>query len=113
MRIGAGIYGLPPSPAIQNIVDLKPVMTWKTTIMDIRTLPADTPVGYRRTYQTTQPTRMGIIPVGYYEGYDRRLSNKGITAVVNNNGSVDYAPIMGRICMNVSMIDITNSNADI
>lgn len=113
VRIGAGAYGLPPSPAIQKIVNLKPVMTWKTTIMDVRTLPADTPVGYRRTYQTSKPTRMGIIPVGYYEGYDRRLSNKGITAVIDTNELRAHAPIMGRICMNVSMIDITHSNADV
>jgi alanine racemase len=113
VRIGASAYGLPPSPAIQKTIDLKPIMTWKTTIMDVRTLPANTPVGYRRTHQTTQSTRMGIIPVGYYEGYDRRLSNKGITAIVENDGAINYAPIMGRICMNVSMIDITKSNADV
>ncbi|MFI5332744.1 MAG: alanine racemase [Candidatus Babeliales bacterium] len=120
VRIGAGAYGLWASPTskakIQATIphfDLQPVMTWKTTIMDTRTLPAHAYVGYRRTHQTTQPTRMGIIPIGYYEGYDRRLSNKGITVIAENDQEISYAPIMGRICMNISMIDITNSTADI
>lgn len=120
VRIGAGAYGLWASPTIKAKIqvrvpgfDLKPVMTWKTTIMDMRTIPADKYVGYRRTHQTTQATRMGIIPVGYYEGYDRRLSNKGITVIVDENQEIRYAPIMGRICMNISMIDITNCTADV
>lgn len=120
VRIGAGAYGLWASPTskakIQATIphfDLQPVMTWKTTIMDVRTLPADTYVGYRRTHQTQQTTRMGIIPVGYYEGYDRRLSNKGITVVIDGNQEIQHAPIMGRICMNISMIDITSSAADV
>lgn len=117
VRIGAGMYGLWASPNIKTKIqatfpsfDLKPVMAWKTHIMDIRTIPAHSYVGYRRTHQTAQTTRMGIIPVGYYEGYDRRLSNKGIT-ITSPEENHAYAPIMGRICMNISMIDITASDA--
>lgn len=112
VRIGAGAYGLWATPTIKAL-GLQPVMTWKTTIMDIRTLPADSYVGYRRTHQTKKTTRMGIIPIGYYEGYDRRLSNKGITVIADDGQPIAYAPIMGRICMNISMIDITESNAEI
>jgi alanine racemase len=113
VRIGAGAYGLRPSAfTIQQAqkadasFNIVPVMTWKTTLMALRTLPAGKAVGYGKTYTTTTETRVGFLPVGYYEGYDRRLSNKGTVAVLNN-GIAYYAPVIGRICMNVIMIDVT------
>ncbi len=114
VRIGAGAYGLQPSAfTIKKAQEqhhpfiLKPVMSWKTTIMHIRTVPANTPVGYGRSFITKQASTLAIIPVGYYEGYDRRFGNKGTVWITTQQGLFS-APIIGRICMNVSMIDISH-----
>ncbi len=113
IRLGAGAYGFWPSEFIQRQAgervahaSLKPVMQWKAKLLEIRVLPAESSVGYRRSFKTKAPTALGIVPVGYYEGYDRRLSNKGIILI---NGKT--APIIGRICMNVCMVDLTGIDA--
>lgn len=113
IRLGAGAYGLWPSEFIKSQaaervhnVQLKPVMTWKTKLLETRQLPAESCVGYRRSFKTNTQTTLGILPVGYYEGYDRRLSNKG-TILINGK----TAPIIGRICMNVCMADLTGIDA--
>lgn len=117
VRLGAGAYGLQSSSALTQAIvqqhptfDLQPVMTWKTKILDIRTVPADSYVGYNRTHQTTQITKIALLPVGYYEGYDRRFSNKGVVGILipNSHKLLGYAPVIGRICMNVMMVDITH-----
>jgi alanine racemase len=112
VRAGAGIYGLEPSPqtiahAISAYPDFKltPVMSWKTKLIAIRTVPANQSVGYSRTYTTQGSTRLGILPVGYYDGYDRRLSNKGMVLV--HSATPAYAPVIGRVCMNATMIDLS------
>ncbi|HSW74099.1 MAG TPA: alanine racemase [Candidatus Limnocylindria bacterium] len=115
VRIGAGAYGLQPSAFTLAKAQeeypgfaLRPVMTWKTRIMSLRTVPADKHVGYAKTFSTTATTLLGVIPVGYFEGYDRRLSNKGIVVLLDRQGNVKgYAPVVGRVCMNVSMINLT------
>lgn len=97
-RIGAGAYGL---------LGLTPVLTWKARIISLRTVGAQQPIGYSRTYTTQRETRVASIPVGYYEGYDRRLSNCG-TVVIMHNGTPHYAPVIGRVCMNVTLLDVTD-----
>ena len=108
-RLGAGAYGLWPSEQTRTIhwqpelyMHLKPVLTWKTNIVHIKTIPAGTPVGYNRTYRTTKETRVAVLPVGYYDGYDKRLSNKGVVHIKGQS-----AAIIGTIGMNATMIDIT------
>lgn len=108
-RLGAGAYGLWPSEQTRTISwmpveyhHLQPVLSWKTRIVHIKTVPAGTPVGYNRNYITHKETRIAVLPVGYYDGYDKRLSNKG---VVHINGQ--SAPIIGTIGMNAMMVDIT------
>ncbi|HZW60963.1 MAG TPA: alanine racemase [Candidatus Babeliales bacterium] len=115
VRIGAGLYGLHPSAHTINHgrehhinFELKTVMTWKTRLQQIRTVPANSYVGYSRTYQTAHQTIIGIIPIGYFEGYDRRLSNKGKMIVRTKQGNEGFAPVIGRVCMNIIMLDITN-----
>lgn len=109
-RVGAGLYGMWPSEIVKQRTiaqfsdfSLKQVLTWKTTILDVRTIPAHTPVGYDGTFVTTRVTNIALAPVGYYEGYDRRLSNTGQVIIKNMP-----APVIGRICMNILMIDVTD-----
>jgi alanine racemase len=109
-RVGCGIYGAWPSPANKKITQerypdftLKPILTWKTRINCINTIAAGSPIGYDRTFIATRDTTIATLPIGYYDGYDFRLFNQGSVFV---NGS--YAPIIGRISMNVMTIDITD-----
>ena len=82
---------------------LRPVMTWKARISQVKWIPADAYVGYGCTYQTTRRTRLAILPTGYADGYDRKLSNAGHVLVRGRR-----APVLGRICMNLTMIDATD-----
>jgi alanine racemase len=109
-RIGIGLYGIWSSAATQQRTldrypnfSLKPVLTWKAIIMALRTIPAGSSVGYDRTYTTTRTTTSALLPIGYYEGYDRRLSNNGMLVVHGR-----LVPIIGRVCMNVIIADVTD-----
>lgn len=101
-RIGLGMYGYCSQES-----SLKPVLTWKTCIVHIKTVPAHTYVSYACAYKTMRTTRIALLPVGYSDGYDIRYSNK--TGVYVNNS---YAPVIGRIAMNMMMVDITNCTAN-
>jgi len=110
VRTGIGNYGLWPST--ETIisakhtgvnVELKPVLTWKTRIAQIKDVPEGALVGYGGTYKTPRATRLAIIPVGYYDGFDRNLSNKGYVLIHGQR-----APIRGRVCMNIAMVDVTD-----
>ncbi len=87
----------------KDALKLEPVLTFKTRIAQIKEFPADAYIGYGCSFKTTHPTRMAILPVGYFDGYDRLLSNKSYV-IINNK----RAPIAGRICMNIMMADITH-----
>ncbi|MBI5267702.1 MAG: alanine racemase, partial [candidate division Zixibacteria bacterium] len=80
-----------------------PVLSWKTRITQIKDLPAGAFVGYGCTYRTTTPTRLAVLPIGYYDGYARALSNQAYVLVRGKR-----APVRGRICMNLMMIDVTH-----
>jgi alanine racemase len=111
VRTGIGLYGLWPSRetyisarmACADIPLLKPVLSWKTRIAQIKTLPEGSYIGYGCTFRTTRTTRVAVLPVGYADGYDRNLGN---IAYVLINGK--RAPVVGRVCMNITMIDITD-----
>jgi alanine racemase len=111
VRAGISAYGYWPSKETYLSYRLlggqdnlfQPVLTWKTRVTQIKQLAADTFVGYGCTYRTTSLSRLAVLPVGYYDGYDRRLSNRGHVLV---NGK--RAPVRGRICMNLVMVDITD-----
>jgi alanine racemase len=80
-----------------------PVLSWKTRITQIKDLQAGAFVGYGCTYRTTTPTRLAVLPIGYYDGYARALSNQAYVLVRGKR-----APVRGRICMNLIMIDVTH-----
>jgi len=114
VRVGAGIYGILPKHILDRhaqTISLKQPLTWKTRIMYTKTIPANSTVSYDRLYTTTRETTIGIIPVGYFEGYDRKLSNNGNVIVTTDSGSTihhHYAPVLGRVSMNMTIIDVTD-----
>ena len=103
-RMGIILYGLYPSEEVdKSLLDIKPVMSWLTHISYIKTLEAGREVSYGGTFKTTEPRVIATIPVGYADGYPRCLSNKGRVII---NGQ--YAPIVGRVCMDQFMVDVTD-----
>lgn len=111
VRPGIALYGLWPSKETylsyrlaggSNSI-LAPLLTWKTRVIQVKNVPADAFVGYGCSYRTTAPTKLAILPVGYYDGYDRSLSNLAYVLIKGKR-----APVRGRICMNLMMVDITD-----
>ena len=91
---------------------LQPVMTWKTRVMDLRDLPAGETVGYNATFTAPAPMRLALLPVGYADGLRRELSGTnarpgGWVILHGGDGSAHRAPIVGRVSMNLTMVDIT------
>jgi alanine racemase len=105
VRPGISLYGCFPSPEIEDItaVNLKPVMSYKSRVIQVKEVPAGYGISYGHTFQTTRPTRLAVLPVGYADGYLRRLA--GQAEVIINGHRV---PVLGRICMNACMADITD-----
>ena len=111
-RVGIGLYGIWPSvdtrDALDNLnLELKPVLTWKCRIAQVKSVPAGASVGYDRTYRASSDRRIAVIPVGYYDGLDRSLSGRGAVLVRGRR-----APIVGRVAMNMTMIDVTEAAAE-
>jgi alanine racemase len=117
VRVGIAAYGLWPSretyvTALQVrqhgqedgfIPELRPALTWRARIAQVKSVPAGSFIGYGRTYRTTQKSKIAILPVGYHEGYDRRLSNLAHVLI----GGL-RAPVRGRVCMNMTMVDVSH-----
>lgn len=103
VRLGIVTYGLYPSEEIDRSVVIKPVMSLIAHVSHVKTLPAGVGVSYGWTYVTCKETKIATITAGYADGYPRALSNKGRVII---NGQ--YAPIIGRVCMDQFMIDVTN-----
>ncbi len=111
LRSGIGLYGLWPSRETflaarergGAVAEFRPVLTWKTRIVQVKTVPEGTFVGYGCSYRTTRQTVLGILPVGYADGYDRALGNRAHVLVRGRR-----APVRGRICMNLCMVDLTD-----
>ena len=80
-----------------------PTLSWKTRVTQIKQVPADSFVGYGCTYRTTARTRLAVLPIGYADGYDRQLSNLAYVLIKGRR-----APVRGRVCMNLTMVDITD-----
>ena len=115
VRLGIGAYGVWPSRETQvaarkrgRRVTLQPVITWKTQIAQLKKIDAGEYVGYGLSFQAGRPTALAIIPVGYYEGYDRKLSNAGRALIQGK-----YVPVVGRVAMNMTMLDVTDVNAEL
>jgi alanine racemase len=111
VRVGISAYGYWPSRQTHALyleknkrdIDLRPVLSWHTRVAQVKQLNKGEAVGYGLTYKTFNKAKIIVIPVGYYEGYDRKLSNASQILV---NGV--KAPVRGRICMNMFMADVTH-----
>jgi len=103
VRAGIILYGLWPSNEVDmKKIDLKPAMSLVSHITYIKNVPKGTAISYGGTYVTDKPTRIATIPVGYADGYPRALSNKGCVLICGKK-----APVIGRVCMDQMMVDIT------
>jgi len=111
VRVGISLYGHWPSretlvsSRTRRVTNLKlrPVLTWKTRVAQLQDVATGATVGYGCSYRTTRPSRIAVLPVGYWDGYDRGLSNIGRVLVRGQE-----APVRGRVCMNMIMIDVTD-----
>ena len=103
VRAGITIYGLYPSEEVEkDIIRLKPAMELKSHISYVKTVPKGVQISYGGTFVTEKETRVATIPVGYADGYPRLLSNKGWVLIHGKK-----APILGRVCMDQFMTDVT------
>ena len=110
VRFGIGLYGLWPSLDTQIAMTeravrplaLQPAMQWKTRIVHMQPVARGETVGYGRTHRTRRESTIAVIPIGYSDGYDRKLSNVGEVAVRGR-----LAAVVGRVMMNMTLIDVT------
>lgn len=103
VRPGIILYGLAPSEKLKNRLKLQPVMQLKTIISQIKTMEPQTAVSYGRTFIAQSTMRIATVPIGYADGYPRAMSNKAEMLVCGQR-----APIIGRVCMDQLMLDVTH-----
>lgn len=109
VRPGVALYGyyLPFQRAGREVsggtlrLPVKPILTWKTRILSLRDFGANQPLGYGGTYVTKAPAHVAVLPVGYADGFNRQLSNRGRVIVREH-----YAPILGSISMDLTLVDV-------
>ncbi len=99
IRPGIITYGLYPSNWKQKDIQVKPILSFRSKVIQLRKLPKNFSVSYGRTYQTRKPTHLAVIRAGYGDGLRRGLSNKGRVILEG-----EYCPIVGRVCMDMSMV---------
>ncbi len=103
VRPGLMLYGIYPSPEMVNEISLKPVLTWKTSIHQLKRVPKGFSISYGQTFTTQRESMIATLPLGYADGYKRSLSNRGAVLVRGQR-----APIIGTICMDLTMVDVTD-----
>jgi alanine racemase len=111
VRAGIGMYGLWPSKQTKvsysmkdkELPTLNPVLTWKSKIVQIKSVPEGSFISYGCTYKTTRESKIAVLPVGYYDGYLRAFSNVSHVLVKGKR-----APVRGRVCMNITLVDVTD-----
>jgi alanine racemase len=101
-RLGIGLYGIDPTEN-EILSDLKPALEMKTVISGTKNIKKGEKVGYSITFEANKDMRIATFPAGYYEGIDRSLSSKGFVKIGDK-----FAPIVGRVSMNITTIDITD-----
>ena len=110
VRVGISMYGLWPSKETfvsaqekKREIKLEPVLTWKTKVAQIKKIKAGTPISYGLTEKTSQDSKIAVLPVGYWDGYDRKLS--GVANVLIKG---KRCKMLGRVCMNMIMVDVSH-----
>lgn len=114
VRIGMGLYGYYPSPESEinlssgmfnlSKIDLKPVLTWKTLVGEVKEIPSGSCVGYDLTERVFRKTKIAVLPVGYWHGFDRGLSGTGEILIRGRKRKV-----LGRVSMDMVVVDVTES----
>ena len=102
VRPGLMLYGSPPAPDRPPPVELKPVMTLTTQVLQLKRLAPGSSISYGCTHTTSDWCDLAVLPVGYCNGYNRLLSNRGEVLIQGRR-----APIRGRVCMNLTMVEVT------
>jgi alanine racemase len=112
VRVGVSLYGHWPSRETylswllahgRDGIRLRPSLSWRARVGQLKEVPAGAPIGYGLTYRPTRLTRLAVLPVGYSEGLPRTLSNRARVLI---RGCT--APVAGRVCMNITMVDVTD-----
>lgn len=110
VRYGISLYGIWSSEPVRAGVkerfpqiDLKPVLTWKTLVAEVKTVQSGEPIGYGLTEKVSRETVLAVLPIGYADGFDRGLSSKGEVLIRGQK-----CRVLGRVCMNMCMVDATD-----
>jgi alanine racemase len=103
VRVGAACYGVRTSQDFVNPAALRPVMSIKTRVAQVRDVPAGKTIGYGGLYTTERPSRIASLPIGFGEGYPRALFNKGIVLIHGQR-----CPVIGRVSLNIVTVDVTD-----
>lgn len=103
VRSGIALFGYQPEPHQRDLISLKPVMSLKSKIINVRELPPNTPIGYGGTHKTKSTDKIAVIPIGLGDGYQRSLSNKGEMLVRGKR-----AKVVGTITLDQTLIDVTH-----
>ena len=107
VRIGIGTYGMWPSLYLKDTlgdkIELKPILTWRTHIAQVKTLPLGHSIGYGLTYMTEKEMKVAVIPQGYADGFSRELSNKGEVLI-----SGTRCEVLGRVAMNMFVVNVSH-----
>ncbi len=109
-RVGIAMYGLWPSKETRAVaqrtrsgLELKPVLTWKTVVAQVKSVKKGTHVSYGLTERVTRNARLAILPIGYWDGFDRGLSSTGQVLIRGHR-----CKVVGRVCMNMCVVDVTD-----
>jgi len=108
VRVGAACYGVRTSRDFENPAELKPVMSFRTWVAQVRTVPQGRSVGYGGLFTTARDSRIATLPVGFGEGYPRALFNKGFVLIHGRR-----CPVIGRVSLNMLTIDVTDIDSDV
>jgi alanine racemase len=112
VRVGISLYGHWPSKEThlswllehgRDGVKLEPVLAWRARVGQVKGVEVGAPIGYGLTYRPTRTSRIAVLPVGYSEGYPRALSSRSRVLIAGRP-----APVVGRVCMNIFMVDVTD-----
>ena len=110
VRLGISMYGLWSSKETlavakqkHRLLKLMPVLTWKTIVAQVKKVKKGTPVSYGLTERVTRDSKLAVLPIGYWDGYDRKLSSVGHVLIRGRR-----CKIMGRVCMNMCVVDVTD-----
>lgn len=107
VRPGIMVYGYYPDPSTPRTVPLRPLITWRSRLTQVKPVRAGESVGYGRTWVAPRDTVVGTVPVGYADGYNRLLSNRGRVLVGGRS-----CPVVGRVCMDQTMVDLGPDGPD-